>query len=394
MKTKTTNTPRKIFQQKIFVLMGIAILLALAGPLFPASAATWYVSKDGSSTNSGTGWTVAVATIQAGIDAAFDGDTVLVADGTYTGEGNKHISFDFKLITVRSVNGPHHCIIDLENDGKGFYLQWTPSGSLIDGFTIMNGMTDGSLDVGVGIQCDGCYTTIKNCIVKHHAGVQYGAGIDIRNSAEPVIVNTIFADNQASVAASAVSMYKASATFMNCTFYGNSGGTSFINASSASSFTNCIFWDNTPVDIGGDLGGDPDITFSDVQVAADVYPDNVYPGEGNINIAPGFVDPENWNFRLSTDSNCIDSGNNIGVETEIADLDGKPRFIDGNGDFIVTVDMGAYEYGQICECDFNTDLITDGADAAAFIMSPKDLSLSLLAKDYGRMDCPLYGFAP
>ena len=387
---KTKNTPRKIFQQKIFVLMGIAILLALAGPVDLASAATWYVSKDGSNTNSGTGWTDAFATIQAGIDAAFDGDTVLVADGTYTGEGNKHISFDFKIITVRSANGPHHCIIDLENDGKGFHLLWTPTRSMIDGFTIMNGLTDSSLDYGVGIRCDGCHTTIKNCIVKHHTGVQWGAGIDIRNSAEPVIVNTIFAGNQGNT----VSMYRASAIFMNCTFSGNSGDAPLISASSTSSFTNCIFWNNTTADIRGDISGYPDITFSDVQVAPDIYPGDVYPGEGNINIDPGFVDPENWNFHLSTDSNCIDSGNNTGLETEISDLDGKPRFIDGNGDFIVTVDMGAYEYGQICECDFNADLTTDGADAAAFIMGTKDLPLKLLAEDYGRMDCPLYGFAP
>lgn len=391
---KTTNTHKKILQQKTIVLMGIAILLALVGPVFLASAATWYVSKDGSNTNSGTDWDDAFATIQAGIDAAFSGDTVLVANGTYTGDGNKHLSFDYKMITVRSVNGPHHCIIDLENDGKGFYLQWTPTGSLIDGFTIMNGLTDSSLDVGVGIRCDGCYTTIRNCIVKHHAGVQYGAGIDIRNSAEPVIVNTIFADNQASVAASAVSMYRASAMFMNCTFYRNSGGTALIDASSTSSFTNCIFWNNIPADIRGDISGIPDITFSDVQVAADIYPGDVYPGEGNINIDPGLVDPENWNFRLSIDSNCIDLGNNTVLETVVSDLDGKPRFIDGNGDFIVRVDMGAYEYGQICECDFNSDLTTDGADAAAFIMDPKDLSLSLLAEDYGRIDCPLYEFTP
>ena len=54
------------------------------------------------------------STIQAGIDAAVDGDTVLVADGTYMGDGNRDIDFKGKAITVSSENGAENCIIDCQ----------------------------------------------------------------------------------------------------------------------------------------------------------------------------------------------------------------------------------------------------------------------------------------
>ncbi len=79
-------------------------------------------------------------TIQAAINAASNGDTVLVADGTYTGTGNKDLDFDGKAITVKSENGCGNCIIDCEDDGRGFYFHNSETNSaVVEGFTIKNG---------------------------------------------------------------------------------------------------------------------------------------------------------------------------------------------------------------------------------------------------------------
>ncbi|UCF95193.1 MAG: right-handed parallel beta-helix repeat-containing protein [Desulfobacterales bacterium] len=362
------------------------IALFLSGPaaISPASAADiWYVSLDGSDTNGGTGWDDAFATIQRGIDAASDGDTVVVAAGTYTGAGNKDLVVGAKGIEVRSVKGPESCIIDLQNDGKGFLLEFSPDTSVVDGFTIINGRAASSTDYGVGIDCWFCATTIRNCIIRNNAGVQWGAGIDIRGAtAPPVIANCIFAGNQTTQGGSAVSVYQASARFVHCTFYGNSSFQSVAAVTPTTSFTNCIFWDNTPAT----LAGAPSVTYSDVEGG--------YTGTGNIDLDPECVDPDNGDLRLSSGSDCIDAGYDAATGIPERDLDGKPRFIDGDGDLTATADMGAYEYGDICECDFLADLDTDGADLADYITDPGGYDLSLLAGDYGRSDCPTYATPP
>ena len=362
---------------------GIILISSLTLVGIPyAQGDTWYVKTDGSDTNGGTSWEDSFQTIQRGIDEAENGDEVLVAEGTYTGPGNKNIT-NYKEIEVRSVNGPNSCIIDLENEGKGFYLLNIPAASVIDGFTIMNGNPTSDLDYGVGIECLFCLTTIRNCIIKNNSGVQWGAGIEIWGSnSHPVIVNTIFSGNHTTVGGSAVAIYQASATFINCTFYGNNSWGEVVSGTSTTSITNCIFWNNDPGTIGGN------VTYSDVEGG--------YTGTGNIDIDPEFVDPDNGDFRLSTGSACIDAGYNHVTGISDRDLDGKLRFIDGDDDMTATVDMGAYEYGDICECDSDTpmDLDTDGLDLVDYISNPGSYEVSTLAEDFGRADCPYYQYTP
>jgi hypothetical protein len=115
------------------------------------------------------------------------------------------------------------------------------------------------------------------------------------------------------------------------------GGSAIENRSSTAIIFNSIIWGNTGASeqIYNDDESATLISFSDIQGG--------YPGEGNINAPPLFVDPENRDFHLDPNSPCIDAGTND-VELTDTDLDGYSRVTDGNGDAIPVVDMGAYEF--------------------------------------------------
>ena len=100
-------------------------------------------------------------TIQAGINAAVDGDMVLVADGLYMGIGNVNLDFKGKLITVKSANGADKCMIDCQkvNQTRGFIFRHQETkDAIVSGFTIRNGnFKEGN---GGGIHCCDASPTI------------------------------------------------------------------------------------------------------------------------------------------------------------------------------------------------------------------------------------------
>jgi hypothetical protein len=150
--------------------------------------------------------------IQEGIDAAVDGDLVLVADGTYAGVGNRDLDFDGKLITVQSESYAFRCRIDCEDESIGAYFHSGESGkAVLDGFLILNAHVEGSHSGAV--VCDGASPTISRCWI---AGSD-GAGLYGRN-AGPNVRECWMEHN----AGAGVSCYNASPTLSDCDIDHNS----------------------------------------------------------------------------------------------------------------------------------------------------------------------------
>jgi len=105
-------------------------------------------------------------TIQAGIDVAVDGDTVLVQPGTYV----ENINYDGKNITVASLfvttqdtTYISQTIIDGNQNGSVVTFEnGEDSTTILTGFSITNG---GSLIDGAGIFCENSSPTLKNLII-------------------------------------------------------------------------------------------------------------------------------------------------------------------------------------------------------------------------------------
>ena len=202
------------------------------------------------------------ATIQAGIDAAADGDTVLVADGVYSGEGNYNIDFKGKAIALKSQNGPSDCIIDPQQQGQGiFFRNNEGADTQLDGFTIRNARGDvptiGVVNGG-GIYCEGASPTISNCIIKNCYSTGNGAGIYLRNSSASVI-NCVISENNADKNGwgGGISCESSNVLLSGCKIEKNRsaifGGGIYANASMT--IQNCVIKQNTALQGGGVYAG-------------------------------------------------------------------------------------------------------------------------------------------
>ena len=176
-------------------------------------------------------------TIQAGIDAAQNGDTILVNDGIYKGEGNVNIDFKGKSITVMSRNGAEATVIDCEEklETRGFTFQNSETDtSVLNGFTIKNGM----YPEGSAIYLNAASPTIMNCVIDGNEG-NWGAGITCFIS-DPIITDCTIMRNTIGI-----SVRGDTVKF----------GFSAIGIPSKPTINNCIITENTGIGVDCVLDG-------------------------------------------------------------------------------------------------------------------------------------------
>lgn len=383
-------------------------------------------------------------TIQAGMDVALPGESVIVAPGTYIGQGNRDLDFT-PDVTVRGTdpNDPAvvaATIIDCEAMGSGFvFTQSEHRDSLLAGLTIRNANGD-------GIYCDAwTRATISACTIESSTGAGiYGhwyaspliQGCSIRGNAGggvrfayetlavvrncritenfapdgaglycysgwPAIANCNISQNEASGNGGGVWWSDSGLDLINCTVSGNlavqGGGVYGWNHNYLDSpvLVNCVLWANAAeigpsIALGGDFPG-PDVlsvAYSAVEGGLDgVFVPPAWTlvwGPGNIDVDPLFADPSAGNFRILAGSPCVDAGNNTAVPPGLThDLAGRPRIVDGDDDGTATVDLGAYEFST--SGDLDCDGLVDFHDINPFVLALSD------AADYTRQypDCDI-----
>ena len=188
-------------------------------------------------------------TIQAGIDAAGHGGTVVVASGTYTGTGNTGINMGGLSVELTAPDGPSSTIIDCESGGQAFiFMSPDDTTAVIDGFTVRNGV--GSLGGAIYISAASPTIGICNCEM---CTADNGGAICAASSASPQISGCVFTGNTAEDGGALyVSSYEgniAECTFEDCV--ASNGGALYLDRTADLTLVqNCVFRHNT-ADIGG-----------------------------------------------------------------------------------------------------------------------------------------------
>ena len=155
------------------MLPAMRYLLGLILTSIAVASETWHVPKDCES-------------IQAAIDAAKDGDDILVAPGVW----KETINLSGKSVYIHSVQGAEDTVIHGGQRGTVVTCE-ASANSTIEGFTIRGG----EADQGGGVYVLDSSPTFRLCLIDFNSANQ-GGGVHARNGT-PVFEQCVFSFNEA-----------------------------------------------------------------------------------------------------------------------------------------------------------------------------------------------------
>ncbi|MCL6583856.1 MAG: right-handed parallel beta-helix repeat-containing protein [bacterium] len=299
-------------------------------------------------------------TIQSAIAAASDGDVIIIQPGIY----QEQIDFLGKGITVKSIdpNDPDtiaSTIIDGGKAGSVVTFSWGEGkNSVLSGVTIRNGQPRQPFSKGGGIFCQSSSPLIKKCVIRSNSA-PFGGGIYCLE-ASPIVANCIIVENTGSEKGGGIFVDSFSSPLLiQCVVSKNSapyGAGMYSHAHSSPLVINSIFWDNSlqQIDTDGQLSY-LRFSYCDIQ-----HSGGHWPGFGNIDSDPLFINPEGGDYRLQSSSACRDGGH--------------PRLVDADGS---RSDIGAWggDVGIDCAALCTIRVALDGSGDFASIQEAIDWAL-------------------
>jgi len=347
------------------------------GTIIQIAKRVFYVRPDGNDANAGTTWAAAKRTLENALaSAAFEGGEVWVQAGTYS----ERVRVEMFTYLIGGFKGDE-ATQDARNwatnptivDGGADRDNPVPEDPVVsvsgtDGYASVDGLTiqNGSARFGAGLNVFGS-AYIANNLVRSNIGITSvtnaspaGAGLYC-NVGSPVIVNNVFAGN--TVRQSAGTFGRGGGiyldvplgqtpriinnTIVNNRSAGEGGGVYMTSTTVADVVGNIIAFNSTGITAMNTTNialancsyGNTGNNYNGIQV-----------GQGTVVGDPLLVDWRNGNFRLRSDSPCI----NAGVVTDVTgslDFYAGTRVIDG------VPDIGADEFSGPVAADFDLTLV-------------------------------------
>jgi len=163
-------------------------------------------------------------TIQAALDAAAHGDTILLTAAAYSGEGNRDLDCLGKALVLRSANGRDECVLDAEGSESEPHRVFDfhsgeSAATRIEGLGITGGWWASDYYTGGGgiRMAEGSCPTLVGCRIFGNSG----SGLYVRDAVDGFLALGCRFEGNLGLNGGGACVINSTGIFQNCEFVGN-----------------------------------------------------------------------------------------------------------------------------------------------------------------------------